>query len=467
LENPLARGERLLFPPLRNFIAAMEAAEELSKFISENQRRLHDIEAIFTVEALRIFPADSEEQHREAGKLVHEKIHRMMHAVYSIEEANRTDEAVSATQEKYFAELRSELLSLTGRPEDYGRYAHVWNRVQARPGGAHVLRASLLMSAVSYFEVLISAIVRAQLTLRPEILRSDEQKYSMRDLEAFTTIEQFREHCSEKMADSLLRGGFEDWMEWFSKRHKLQVAGVTDSVDIVEIFQRRHLLVHNGGVVNGLYLTKVQGVQDVPAVGERLRVNAKYLQHALDLLTAAGVKLVAALFGKLFDDADGRETVDHHLSNMTFGLLVSGRYAVVSDVSKWHLTIVQDAQSRLVAMVNHWLAEKHLHGVETIRAEVAAWKIGTLADRYKLAKLALLDRNEEAFVVVKRLLDSQEMSPNEWRGWPLLEGVREYAESANLQPVEENPRWFDGPHLHAVPVPDESPNSAEPDDDLT
>ena len=53
-------------------------------------------------------------------------------------------------------------------------------------------------------------------------------------------------------------GGFEDWMNWLSTQLKISVPDITLD-GTMEVFQRRHVIVHSGGFVSPHYLSKAAG----------------------------------------------------------------------------------------------------------------------------------------------------------------------------------------------------------------
>jgi len=408
----------------------MQAARDLEQFVELSKYDLLGVEAVFARIAARRMPSVPMEQHKEAASIVHSLIHARMDETEERAEAGANEDELEEIADKYEDEIRKQIAALTGRIEDNYHYSRVWSRTAYSPPGARVLRSSLLMGIVSDFEVFIAALIRAQLAIRPEILRSSEQKYTFQDIDLFETLDEFREYCAERMAENLLRGGFEDWMEWFSNRHKVKIPGVTDTpVELMEIFQRRHLFVHNGGVVNDLYLAKVASLPELPDKGTQLRITGDYLVSSMDRLSVAAVALVAGVWLKLFPTRSAAEELDGLMTSVTYGLLQDGHYEAVRQISEWHQTFVLNDESRIVSMVNAWLSRRVLSGLESVRDEIEAWDTSTLAGRFKLVKLALLEQNEEAYALAKLLLGTDELSESSWHTWPILENVRLFAAS--------------------------------------
>jgi hypothetical protein len=433
-EESAPKAPDLIFPRLDSFLKSMRAIGDVEDFVKENADSLNSVENTFAMQAKRFYPGVDIEVHRRAADYIHPKVHEHMDGVAALEESGATQAEIDEWKRSWDDDVKLRLAELTGETDYFYKYARVWSRMGSSWAKTRLLRNSLLMAAVSDFEVLVSGLVRAFLALKPEILRSADIKYSFSDLEPFSTVDEFRHHFVENMADALLRGGFDDWMEWFDKKRKIKVEGVTENADaLVEIFQRRHLLVHNGGVVNRFYLSKVSG-DSVPAVGQQLGVGSNYLKRSLDELTVAGVKLALSLVMKLQPGSEDMKVLNHQLYHISFEFLTAESWRIAYRLNDWHLGFVDDSSARLIAKVNKWVAQKHLVGPESIRLEVEEWDTATLTDVYKLAKFALLDQNEEAYALVKALLARNDLQLDDWRDWPVLEGVRRYeAESVEEQ----------------------------------
>lgn len=436
MNEETAAADNLIFPRLHSFLESMRAIGDAEDFVNESARSLNSVEDAFVVQARRLYPGLDEAIHRRAAEYIHPKIHQHMNGMAELKAKKASQKTVNSWTASWERGVKEKFLELTGDADYFHKYARVWNTMGKVSTRSKLLRNSLLMAAVSDFEVLVSGLVRAFLALRPEILRSTDTRYTFSDLEPFSTLDDFRRHCAENVADGLLRGGFDEWMDWFQQKRKIKVAGVTeDANSLVEIFQRRHLLVHNGGVVNRYYRSKVSG-DSLPHEGEVLEVSRTYLQQAIDELTVAGVKLALSLVMKIDSSPEKLEAVDHEIGHIAFDFLTAESWQIAYDLNEWHLSFASKSSTQLIAKINMWVAQKNLNGSKAIALEVEGWDTATLSARYRLAKYALLDQHEKAYELVKSLLDSKDLEPDEWRGWPLLEGVRSY----EAKHVEERSR---------------------------
>lgn len=416
---------RLFVVPAREFAHTMIATRRASKVLDANALTSRQVEEDFVAEAKLSCPLFTAEHNAAAATLIHRAVHSYMDARRSLTDPTRAD--MDRVYHECFDHLESELEKITGDPTANHRYQHVWEKISSRPPVGKVLGSALLMQAVSGFEVLVADLVRGVLAAKPQILLDTNKQYKLRDLQAYSTIAELQETIAEEIADQTLRAGFDAWMTWFEANLKVAIPGVfQDSVQLTEVFQRRHLFVHNGGVVNDSYLAKLGDLKDPPETGASLRVTNAYLAESIDCLDAAGLKLSAAAAVKLGvgeDRTHAEEVMDH----LCYEALQRGQYAVVVDVASWLIPLVQDEPARIRLQVNKWLAAKNLNGVESVRADVEAWDTRALEDNYKLAKLSLLEDLDGAVKLVKVLIDRGDLSEAEWRSWPLLSPVRTHA----------------------------------------
>lgn len=424
----------------------MDAVTELAEFADEHISTLDDLlVAVHQLAAQRV-PEASDEQHTAAAEAAVRILGEWFDAQTVEAEAEASEESDDETEPSPLERLigaLDEILPGKGT-EALTHYLFAYVKARFRPTRRSILLASLLTNAVGNFEVLISAVVREFLRLKPEAIRSDDAKYSLAEIEGYETLEEFRAYCAERYAEALLRGGFEDWMAWFGKSLKFGLPEVTtEPVDLREVFQRRHLLVHNGGVVNRLYLNKMSDMRDLPPLGERLTVDAEYLALSVDRLIVAGTLVQVSAMRKLLAvGADGEHPADSVASSAVYDYLEQGRWSLCAQLAAATHEDCFDDYTRYRIRVNGWLARKRMGGVDAIRAEVEPWQVSALSPKFRLAKLILLGAIPEAYELGRALLESDEISSDDWWSWPLLEEVRAHEASiedeAATQVTEED-----------------------------
>jgi hypothetical protein len=430
------------------FKDSMDAVIELAQFAGQHASSLDDLHAAVRRIAANRLPNATDEQHEKATALVIEKFGAYL---------NQTDEARTPTGESdvvedhpsdavaeanekedtnFLGELVDGLNEILPGEGSFSTYVVAYIKARYRPARAAVLNASLLTTAVGNFEVLVSSLVREFLRLKPEAIRSDDARYSLAEIEGYESLEEFRAYCAERYAESLLRGGFEDWMDWFQKRLQIGTADLTeDEVGLREVFQRRHLVVHNGGNVNRFYLNKLPDLKVRPDIGKHLHIDDEYLSAAIDRLIASGTQLQISVMRRLLPVDSEEHPADEIADETAYEYLKEGRYSLSSEIAAANHAGCVSHYTKLVLQVNGWIARKRLHGIEAIRPEVEAWQVEALSPKFALAKLALLDQVEEAHDLAKVLLDNETITNQDWWTWPLLEEVRAFADNEEVVEV--------------------------------
>lgn len=227
-------------------------------------------------------------------------------------------------------------------------------------------------------------------------------------------------------------GGFDSWTKWF-RDGPLELNLERLSLDwdqTRELFQRRHIIVHNGSRVSRLYIQRTPASQlsdPPPALGSTLEVNSDYVMRALDLLFVLGVELVGMVqLRTLTDEAHKEGTA--YLQEYVYDLLLQRRWRPAGALAEMAETLGHkyglDENVILRSTCNKWLCRKRENGLEDILSEVAAWDTSAMAPVFRLVQASLLDRMDEAYAVLPAALQSGDPSERELMEWPILEEIR-------------------------------------------
>lgn len=121
-----------------------------------------------------------------------------------------------------------------------------------------LLLKSALMALTSTLEWFLSKIFHIYFERLPDSIGIKEKYFSLDDLKKFKTVKDARTYLIESEVEKILRQSLEEWLKIFKERFKLTASYLTENQEkLVEIFQRRNIIVHNGGIVNSIYLSKV------------------------------------------------------------------------------------------------------------------------------------------------------------------------------------------------------------------
>lgn len=196
-----------------------------------------------------------------------------------------------------------------------------------------------------------------------------------------------------------------------------------DPVATAEVFQRRHIMVHSGGIVSAQYLSKVAGAPNTLKIGDSLTVDIDYLNSALDRLSVLGASIVYKISRKLCPNDSGHEHIDKEAQSLIFTLLQNRRFAVVEKIASIALPEMRHAYETLFVQINRWVALKELLGKDAICKDVAAWDVSSLQSIFELSKSILLD-DPAAFILARKMIENGTLTDEMIDTWPLLMPIR-------------------------------------------
>jgi hypothetical protein len=295
-------------------------------------------------------------------------------------------------------------------------------RAMAGPSRIAIVYNSLLIMAVSAFEVLISGLLARYFITFPDALNTEKKEFSLDDVQGFKSEEDAIDLLLSRRISGVMYGGLDEWRKWFESYAQLNLSDLAiDWESTREIFQRRHIVTHSGGLVSAEYLAKVK-VAGLPMLGSRLAVDESYLHAALDQLDALGTALGVRVWSLWFPDQ--RNDSASALLQRTYQTMLLGRWPVTEKLAG--TSIRCEEQLRYSIRCNGWLSVAERSGYEAIREEVSQWDASALSGRFKLVRLVLLQDLDAALALVPALLAAEEIHRGELREWPILRTLREH-----------------------------------------
>jgi hypothetical protein len=288
-----------------------------------------------------------------------------------------------------------------------------------------IMRGGVLMSLVGAFEVLLSDLLRLYYECHPGALESEEKIYSFNDVRSFGNLDEFLDHVIETKIDGFLRGSLADWTKFF-QRMKIDVTGFAAPWEgFAERFQRRHVIIHNGGRVSRQYLKRVdpnwtEQHKEEAQLGKMLQVNDEYLVKAFELFELVG-SLLCQEFWKRFA-RDEREQRGRGFRCAPNECLVDTKWTVAEGLGWWAVSDGDmTASYALIARINRWLSIKRQNRWPEVQTEVKGFDYSVLDSRY-IAAIHALTGNTDLFFAV---LPKAGIPQDELRSWPIFEEMRQ------------------------------------------
>jgi len=389
---------------LREFVSLIEP------HIEQSIKQVFDEEVLCLVPlAVALKTLDSESDFRDAFQSIpDDKLRRLF------------DGNIEITAPTGETHVRDVTITVTGN--DAPKWHKAINRLRRnRQHTEHLYRSSLLSLATTT-EWHISQLFSYFYRRFPESVATKEKAFSLGDLMAFGSIADAQEHLIASRVEDTMRGSFSDWIGVFKDKLKLSASYLDSHLDdMIEIFQRRNLVVHNGSIVNSIYLAKVsEKHRNAVRSGQKLAIDREYLDRAIDLLEVHISLLAAELWKKLEPRDESRGDL---LCELAYEHMAKERWHVAQ---AFYFFVQNDARmkenTRLVARLNVWQCRKWAG--DDIRAEVEKHDFSATDDRYVLGSLALKDDIDGAMRLAHRLVETSALTASDLREWPIFRAFR-------------------------------------------
>jgi hypothetical protein len=207
-----------------------------------------------------------------------------------------------------------------------------------------LLFESSLMALVSTAEWLVSRLLYTLYERFPGAAGETEKFFSLSDLSKYENLQDARAALIEFRVEQQMRASFEDWMTFFRDKTHISMQYLEKDKDALsEVFKRRNLVVHNGGIVNRHYLnaTGKTGIGSLK-LGDRLPVNEEYLIAAIDLMEQTMVLIACELWQKWERASEKRPSV---LLNISYESLRAERWGVAERLSAFMMNDARTEES--------------------------------------------------------------------------------------------------------------------------
>jgi hypothetical protein len=287
-----------------------------------------------------------------------------------------------------------------------------------------LLYRSALISLVSSAEWLVMQLIREYIKKYPDRAGIKDKTLTLGDLQGIGSIDEARSMLIQTRIDEVMFGSLEDWLKFLNKTMQLSMGYMDDRRDaLLEIFQRRNVMVHNNGVVHTAYIKKVppelrQGID----VNTTLPITPEYLQDAIDLVEYSFLLISAELWQDLDPPDENRCNV---LTNVVIERLNSERWLVAEGASQFTKRDKQlSERSQLIGLINYWQTLKWQENFDMVRKDVEKADFSAKSGLFQLARFVLLDNFDKAYELLPTLVDTKALTVEQLQEWPLFREFR-------------------------------------------
>lgn len=278
------------------------------------------------------------------------------------------------------------------------------------------LKTSILSSLVSTYESFLSS-VYSNLIYNNRSLYFGSRTITLQEL-----ISNDLDDIIEKQIDEIVESDMYDSIDLtktiFEKEKIAQNEIAKTIEEFIEICSRRNIYIHNDGNVNKLYLSAVPSCN--AKVGTYLKCDDKYYINSIISIQ----KLMFFMTFRLLEKEKMDDDVIEQILDFYFEKLANKEYEITEFVYRVLSSSKKlDFASKMICEVNYLISLKYLHKEKEFNDEISTFDVSASEKPFKIAKLILLNKFQEASKLIEESYDS-EKTPNELLNWPLYQDFR-------------------------------------------
>jgi hypothetical protein len=308
----------------------------------------------------------------------------------------------------------------------------------------HIEKATLF-NLICYLEKLLSDTTHILLSNHPEILALHERTISLEQIIEIGNIADLKNHIITVEIEKMLFKSLNEFLEFFEEkifRKKMPDIEFLKK-DVVEIKERRNLIIHNGGIVNSKYLNIV----DLSIIEKfklkkdiKIPLSKEYLMESIDNIELLGVKILL-LVGLKYQDK--KETAWQAI-RIVYSLIRNKKFNSAEKLSKFILdeSCIKnflDVQKDY-SLLNYWLTLKKQGKLELNRKDVIEYDVSSKKHLIQLCYYSLIENYTLAFPHIIPSLRDDEFDEDFYNEFPILESLRKQKKAQDIFKEYQNER---------------------------
>jgi len=281
-----------------------------------------------------------------------------------------------------------------------------------------------LISLVSSAEWFVSQLIHEYYEKNRDASDIKDKMLSLGDLFQIGNIEDARKFLIDKKAESILRGDVLDWIGFFKKDLHLSMSYLElVENDLLEICKRRNVLVHNGGVVNSIYLNSLpKGYKSEFSLNEVITISEQYLEQSICCFELAFVLIGMELWKNQEPKSESRGNI---LTELAFSHIKAGRYKVGEQFAFFILNDRKlNSTFRSIAALNYWQALKWQNRFSEIEKQVQEADFSDKELKFELGRQVLLNNFDKALKLLPQAIKNESISVEAILNWPIFKEFR-------------------------------------------
>lgn len=292
-----------------------------------------------------------------------------------------------------------------------------------------ILSTSSFLLLNNYFEYLLSDLLTYYYNKYRKALNSKDIKMTLKEVDEYETIQELEKAIIFREVETMLiELSFDKLLKHFSEKLNIELNNeIIDWEVIKEFRERRHLLVHNGSLVNKKYLSVTNNPEKLK-IGDKIDISKEYFYKAYNEYKIAGWMLSYECWGNW----DNTKT-DQAILKMLFDSFdelkngfVDNSYRITQYMAKIEPRNEKQEDYLLRAKINNCIALKKMKKKSQLKAVLKEIKIGTATPIFKLAHSILSDSKPDIIIeYIKQTKTLNEIDFDKYIEWPIYSFIQE------------------------------------------
>lgn len=284
-----------------------------------------------------------------------------------------------------------------------------------------ILYKSSLMNLVVYLESMIAEVFRENFNKYPGKV-VNKKTLTFEEIKNMGSFEEATSYLIENEIEAMMYKSFVDWCAFLKKENKLKMSYLDkEQINIVEIICRRNLFVHNRGIVNQIYLSKVDDrLKESINIGERLKVDRDYIDNAVKTIERVGCLILIEVW---YSEEGKNKKVRDELFTIGYRFMKEEKWKIalfVYELLSECKTIEQ--KDKLMAKINKWQCMKWDGHYNKIKDVVELEDFSAYSMEYQICVAALRDDYTTVFKLLPKMYEENGIETIE--EWPIFKDVR-------------------------------------------
>lgn len=305
----------------------------------------------------------------------------------------------------------------------------------------HIEKA-VLFNLISYFENLFSDIIHIILKKHPEILKINEKILTYNELINFSEFDDAKDYLIEQEIEKFLFKPLSEFFDFFeNKVFKTTLPNLSKyKNDIIEIKERRNLLIHNWWIINSKYLNIVEkSIQKKFEIEKDKEINlwTKYIEDSIKKVELIGLEILTLVSLK-FQEKKEKEEAVWSINEIIYNTFVNSNknYFLGENLASF---ILEDCKSYLndeqkdYFQLNYRYILKEQNKFNLIKDIALKYDISSKNHIIKLCYYTIIDNYTEACKhIIPSMNEDGKFDINFYEEFPILKNLRKQKQAQSI-----------------------------------